>query len=263
MLSEKRRSGVGARVLQVKNPGMEREKQLAEFAQRLQQAAGSNLVSAILYGSAASDEFHQGYSDLNVLCVLRDTSATALRQISPAITWWIKQRNPAPVLLAANELPRDAEMFAIEMLDIKRHHRVLAGDDVFATLEIPLRIHRIQLEHELRTKLQLLRQQYAAANDRQAIELMANSISGFIALFRHALLAMGTEPPHGRTNVVNVIAQKIGFEAAPFTRVLQLRRHEIRTRDLDAHGTFAAYASAIEKVVAAVTALPYSSELCG
>lgn len=242
---------------------MERENQLAEFGRRLQQTAGSNLVSAILYGSAATDEFHQGYSDLNVLCVLRDVSAAALRQISPAITWWIKHRNPTPVLLAANELPRDAEMFAIEMLDIKRHHRVLAGDDVFGALEIPIRIHRIQLEHELRTKLQLLRQHYAAANDRQMIELMANSISGFIALFRHALLAMGTEPPHGGSNVVNAAAQKIGFEAAPFTRLLQLRRHEIRPRDLDAHGTFAAYVAAIEKVVAAVTALPYSRELPG
>jgi hypothetical protein len=242
---------------------MRREKELTEFAKRLQEAAGANLVCAILYGSAASDEFHEGYSDLNVLCVLRDVSGAALHQLSPAVTWWTKHRNPAPVILASNELPRDAEMFAIEMLDIKRHHRVLAGDDVFGVLEIPMALHRIQLEHELRTKLQLLRQQYAAANDRQTIELMANSLSGFVALFRHALLAMGAEAPHGRMDVVNAIAQKLGFESAAFSRLLQLRRKEIQTRDLDAHGTFAAYESAIEKVVAAVAALPYSRELCG
>jgi hypothetical protein len=242
---------------------MDRQKQLAEFATRLRQAGGANLLSAVLYGSAASDEFHEGYSDLNVLCVLRDVSGAALHQLSPAVTWWIKHRNPAPVILAANELPRDSEMFAIEMLDIKRHHRVLTGDDVFAALEIPMTFHRIQLEHELRTKLQLLRQQYAPSNDRQTIELMANSLSGFVALFRHALLAMGTEEPHGRANIVNAIAQKLGFESAAFTRLLQLRRKEISARDLDAHGTFAAYASAIEKVVEAVAALPYSRELCG
>ena len=244
---------------------MERERQLAEFAQRLEQAAGSNLVCAILYGSAASDEFHEGYSDLNVLCVLRETSESALRQLSPAVTWWVKRRNPAPVMLAANELPRDAEIFAIEMLDIKRHHRALTGEDVFATLQIPMALHRIQVEHELRTKLQLLRQQYAAiaANDRAVLDLMTNSISGFLALLRHALLAMDTEPPHGRANLVNAAAQKISFEAAPFTRLLQLRRREIRARDMDVHGTFAAYVSAIEKVVTAVAALPYSRELCG
>lgn len=242
---------------------MDREKQIAEFSERLKQAAGPNLVSAILYGSATTDEFHEGYSDLNVLCVLRDVSAAALRQISPDINGWIKHRNPAPVLLAANELARDAEMFAIEMLDIKRHHRVLAGDDVFATLAIPMAVHRIQLEHELRTKLQLLRQQYAASNDRQATALMANSLSGFLALFRHALLATGAEPPHGRTNIVTAVAQKFNFDPASFARLLQLRRHEIRPRDLDPHGTFAVYVSGIEKVIAAVTALPYSRDLCG
>ena len=230
----------------------------------MQQAAGPNLVCAILYGSATTDEFHEGFSDLNVLCVLRDVSAAALRQISPAVEWWTKRRNPAPVVLAYVELARDAEMFALEMLDIQRHHRVLAGEDVFATLKIPMALHRVQLEHELRTKLQLVRQQYAAlaANDRPALELMANSVSGFIALFRHTLMALGQEPPHGRANVVNAIAQKVGFEAAPFTALLQLRRREIRPRDVDVHATFAAYIGAIEKVVAAVTALPYSRELC-
>lgn len=242
---------------------MEREKQIEELAKRLQQAAGQNLQSAVLYGSAASDEFHEGFSDLNVLCVLRDVSGAALRQLAPAVGWWTKQKNPPPVILASEELRRDAEMFPIEMLDIKRHHRVLAGEDVFAALEIPMRVHRIQLEHELRTKLQLLRQRYAAApGDRHILELMANSISGFVTLFRHALLAMGAEPPHGRARVVAAIAEKAGFDEKPFARLFQLRRHELRERDIDAHVTFAAYVAAIERVVASVTALPYSRELC-
>jgi hypothetical protein len=243
---------------------MDREKQIVEFTARLQQAGGPNLICAVLYGSAAADDFHEGFSDLNVLCVLRDVSADALRKLSPAVIWWVKQKNPPPVILAAGELARDAEMFPIEMLDIQRQHRLLSGEAVIARLQVSMDLHRIQLEHELRTKLQLLRQRYAAmaGNQRQAVNLMANSISGFATLFRHALLAIATEPPPDRIHMIRAIARRAGFEETPFNHLFQLRRHERRAQDFDAHGTFTAYVQAIEKVTELVSALPYSPGLC-
>ena len=47
------------------------EQDLKDLVTKLKDAAGSNLLSAILYGSAATDEFHEGHSDLNILCVMR------------------------------------------------------------------------------------------------------------------------------------------------------------------------------------------------
>ena len=60
---------------------MAHEKLIAEFVEKMQAAAGANLVSVILYGSAAEGEFHPEYSDLNLLCVLRDVSLPALNKI--------------------------------------------------------------------------------------------------------------------------------------------------------------------------------------
>lgn len=244
---------------------MDREKQIAEFTARLQQAGGTNLLCAVLYGSAAADDFHEGFSDLNVICVLLDASADKLERLSPAITWWVKQKNPPPVILAAGELARDAEMFPIEMLDIQRRHRLLSGEAVIARLQVPMDLHRIQLEHELRTKLQLLRQRYAAiaGNQRQTVDLMANSLSGFLTLFRHALAAIGTEPPPDRMHMIRAIARRAGFDETPFNHLFQLRRHEKRAQDLNAHGTFTAYVTAVEKVTELVSALPGPSGLSG
>ncbi len=57
------------------------EKQITEFVSRLRQAAGENLQSVILYGSAADGEFHPEFSNINLLCVLRESSfATARAQ---------------------------------------------------------------------------------------------------------------------------------------------------------------------------------------
>ncbi len=43
---------------------------LDEFVQKLKAAAADNLKAVILYGSAATEEFHAKHSDLNILCLV-------------------------------------------------------------------------------------------------------------------------------------------------------------------------------------------------
>ena len=60
---------------------MEAEKQITDFVDRLKQAAGANLECVALFGSAASGEFHADFSDINILCVVRELSAPALAKL--------------------------------------------------------------------------------------------------------------------------------------------------------------------------------------
>jgi len=133
------------------------EKQINEFVTRLREAAGDNLQSVILYGSAASGEFHPGFSNVNLLCLLRETSFSALNALAPAVKWWTRQKHHAPLLLTREELERSTDVFSIEYLDMQQHHKVLFGDDVLSALSIPMHLHRAQLEYELQEKLILLR----------------------------------------------------------------------------------------------------------
>ena len=52
---------------------MAEEQLLNEFVERVQGAAGEDMVSVVLYGSAAQGDFHPEYSDLNLLCFVRDS----------------------------------------------------------------------------------------------------------------------------------------------------------------------------------------------
>ena len=81
------------------------EKLIDEFVERLRAAAGKNLRSVILYGSAAAGDYVADYSDVNLLCVLGDTSFAAIEALAPAIAWWGKQKHRAA---AADECGRDA-----------------------------------------------------------------------------------------------------------------------------------------------------------
>ena len=112
-----------------------------------------NLESIILYGSAASGEYETDYSNINLLVVLKDTSFSSLIALAPVVDSWVQQRRPAPMLITQDELERSADVFSIELMDMRRQHRVLFGVDVVASLQIPMVLHRAQLEYELREKL--------------------------------------------------------------------------------------------------------------
>src|ERR1700722_12597490 len=184
----------------VMNDEMLSDKRIVEFVKRLREAAGVNLEGVILFGSAVAGDFHPEYSNLNLLCVLRDTSFAALMPLVPAVKWWDRQKQPSPQFLTRDEISHSADVFTIEFLDIKQHHRAVFGEDVFQDLAIPANLHRVQVEYELREKLSLLRQQMllAADNEKRLWELLLRSVSSFATLFRHALIVLGRPAPVGK-----------------------------------------------------------------
>jgi hypothetical protein len=226
------------------------EKDLNELVEKLKQAAGSNLKSVVLYGSAASDEFQPKHSDLNVLCVLERLNEAALSMLNPATTWWARKGHPAPLVFTLEELRHSADIFSIELLDIKARHRMLLGEDVFVSLDVPMDLHREQVERELRTNLVRLRQAFLAGPRNAATleRLMSASASTFIALFRHALIALGEQAPASKRAVVDRLAAVLGFEASPFHAILDVREGKRREGPGDVFKIFDGYLAAVTRV---------------
>jgi predicted nucleotidyltransferase len=230
------------------------EKELKELVNKVETAAGTNLKSVVLYGSAASGEFNPSHSDLNILCVLKDLNPQALAVLSPAATWWARKGHPAPLIFSLEELQRASDVFALELLDIKAHHRILWGQDTFASLEIPMGLHRIQVERELRTDLLKLRQHYLAApsDNKRVLGLMTESVSSFASLFRHALLALGEctpeRLPHRKREIIGSLAKLLNFDASGFYTVLDVREGKLMPGQVDVPSTFRAYLQGVDRV---------------
>ncbi|MGI9103244.1 MAG: hypothetical protein ACR2IF_12475 [Terriglobales bacterium] len=234
---------------------MDINQELAALLERLQAAAGDNLVSVLLYGSAARDR-HDRYSDLNVLCVLQGLDAAALDQLRPAFEWWSGRAHSAPALFASAELPRSADVFAIEFLDIQAHRRVLFGPDPFADLKIPLDLHRVQLEHELRAKLARLRQGFLVARrDRDRLQLLLDSMSSMLTLFRHALFALDGSVLHDRNAVLDAVAARFSADVTAFRALLDFRRERRRRGDLDIPALASSYLDCVTRVTSEVDRL--------
>ena len=230
---------------------------LRELGQRLAEAAGDNLLSVVLHGSAVAGDFHPQFSDLNVLCVMRELSPAAMRSLAPVLRWWTDLKYPAPLFFTRAELQAAADVFPIEMLDIKDRHTILHGEDPFQQLDVSMALHRIQLEHELRTKLLLLRQHYMSvvADAARVRHLLLDSVSNFLALFRHALIAMGEAAPQNKIEAARLLAAREGFDPDPFEQLLRVRERKLNAEEINPDRIFEGYLLAIEKVIQAVDSL--------
>jgi hypothetical protein len=230
------------------------EEKMNDFVKRVREAAGSNLESVILFGSAVSGDFHSGLSNLNLFCVLRDSSFASLQALAPVAKWWDRQKQPPPLCMTRKELQRSTDVFTIELLDMQQHHRVLFGEDVVQGLRISMHVHRVQVEYELREKLILLRQQIllASGNDSRLWDLLLHSVPSFGTLFRHALIALGDASPAARRDAVQALSARVGFDPTALNQVLDVREHKAAAKKIDINDLVARYLAAIEKVTAAV-----------
>jgi hypothetical protein len=229
------------------------ENKLEDFVKRMREAAGANLESVILYGSAVAGDFHPEFSNLNLFCVLRDSSFAALQALAPVAQWWERQKQPPPLVMTCRELECSTDIFTIELLDMQQHRRVLFGEDVLTGLHISMHLHHVQVEYELREKLVLLRQQLLLASDRRRMwDLLLRSVPSFATLFRHALIALGHDAPVGKRETVQALAEQVKFDASAIDQVLDVREHKANPKKMDVTDLFTRYLTAVEQVAAAV-----------
>ena len=230
------------------------EKKISDFVSRLSAAAGPNLESVILFGSAVAGDFHPEFSNVNLFCVIRDSSFAALQSLAPAVKWWNAQKQPPPLFMTRDEIKHSTDVFTIELLDMQQHHRVLFGEDVVQGLSIPANLHRVQVEYELREKLALLRQHLllASGNNSGMWDLLLRSVSSFATLFRHALIVLGHDAPVGKRDAVEALSKQAGFDASGILQVLDVRERKSDRKKFNVADVFSRYLTALEQVTAAV-----------
>jgi predicted nucleotidyltransferase len=227
---------------------------LKNLVERLHEAARENLESILLYGSAARGDFHEAHSDLNVLCILRSLRAAELSRVSAVVKWWTTaQHQPAPLFFSAEELRQSADVFAIEILDMQQSHRVLYGTDVVAGIRVPMNLHRLQVEHELRTLLLKLRQHLLrdVGNQQELGTVLAKSLSSTLTLLRHTLIAFEERPPNAANELFARVTALTGASATAFEAIQRLRG--AKSLDKDAVlPAYDGYLTALEKVITAL-----------
>lgn len=227
------------------------ERALTEITGRLTKTFDHRLVSLVLYGSAAWGEYDGDYSDLNILCILTQVTPGELRDAEPVCHWWREHGNPAPLLMSETEVRSSTECFPIEFHDMTERRRVLAGRDIVPELVIDDSSYRAQIEYQLRSKLLRLRQKAAGLlSDKDLLRrLLADSVSTFCVLIRHALRLAGHPSRWQKREIVDEAMRKFQIDPKPFLTLIAIREGKIRPGEVDPVPLLEAYLAQIGAVI--------------
>jgi hypothetical protein len=186
---------------------------VTDAARELAALFPDDLRSLVLYGSAAGADFRPDRSDINFAVILNAVTATHLGRIAQWWYGWRARRVSVPLVMSRTDVERSLDVFPLEFLDLKARHRVLAGDDFLATLEIPPEAVRHQCEREAKGKLLRLRALYielaGSVHDRRM--LMLDSRKTFISVLRGLLHLRGVPWQGNGAAVAHAFEQAYGI----------------------------------------------------
>jgi predicted nucleotidyltransferase len=222
-----------------------------KLVDELKNALAEDLKSVVLYGSAATGDHAGKNSDYNVLVVVNTLGVEQLDSISGSVKKWTKAGNTSPLLFTPERLQKSADAFPIEMLDIKDNNKVLYGDDVIKDMEISKQNLRLELEHELKGKLIQLRQQFMLTESKPKLvtELMINSISTFLVLFRSSLRLFREDVPGDKRQALKELGEQLKIDMSVFMTIRKLKSRELKIKGINPIGLFKTYLSKVEQVV--------------
>jgi predicted nucleotidyltransferase len=227
-----------------------------KLVEELKQACPNGLKSVILYGSAVAGDYVGKRSDYNVLVVTEDLGIGTLDAISKTASAWAKAGNPAPLLFTEERLAQATDVFPIELLDIRECHKILFGEDLVHGLEIDTTNLRLEIEHELRGQLIRLRQSYLLTQGKTTaiIDLMVESLSTFLVLFRASLRLFEDQVPPKKFEALEKLSTHLAFDVTVFQTVQCLKDGTKKAKAVSVGALFNNYLETIECVIDAVDA---------
>jgi predicted nucleotidyltransferase len=225
-----------------------------QLLSQLQAALGAGIRSVILYGSAAAGDHAPKRSDYNVLVVADRLGVKEMTALSKPSLAWQKAGNPPPLFFTLERLKKSADVFPIELMDIRDSRKILYGEDVIGEVEIHPENLRLVLEHELKSHLIRLRDAFIAtgAKPKRVVELLVESLSTTLVLFRASLRLFDTAVPMRKIDALEQLASHIRFDHDIFEKVEAVKEGRTTEGDIDALALFERYLATIEVVVDAV-----------
>ena len=204
---------------------MEPRKTAKQFVSEWSSLFGPRMRAALLFGSVARNEAVPGVSDINVLLLIDQIDAATLKQASASTRTWIKSSLEAPLLFEWDQWIRGADVFAIEIADMRDAHELLFGTDPLAACRSDEGAMRLQAERELRAKLLQLQTGLlvAASAPADVGQLLMQSIPSFTTYMR-TVLRLAEQPVPGSTSeVINRAVELVGGSADSYQRVWDTR----------------------------------------
>ncbi len=199
----------------------------------LRTALGEDLVGVAVFGSAASERYLKGRSDINLMVLVRDGSGHRLGRLIAFCERWGAARVAVPLVVTPAYLASSLDVFPIEFMVMAAEHKRIHGQDPLADIQVEPAYLRLQLERELKAKLMAMRGRLMASGGRkdEIRALIGEALPAFTALFKAYLQLTRGEFPNHPASVLEAMAAA-GVELAAFHNMGRVRAGDLK---LSAH----------------------------
>jgi predicted nucleotidyltransferase len=226
------------------------EKAIDSFKDDCHQTYGDDLVSVIIYGSAASGEYVAGHSDLNFLVVLRKADSSQLEKSFKFIGRWRKLDIVAPLILDQSYIRASTDVFPMEFLDMKENHKLVYGEDILSGLDISPNNLRLQCEQEIKGKMIRLRQIFleVSGDPAKLHPVMVDSLSSMVVIMRNLLRLKGLTPPIKKEAVIGEVEINLGVSLKATREVYRWKRDKVKPPKGEVLELYRNYLSEVERL---------------
>jgi predicted nucleotidyltransferase len=166
---------------------------LSTFLATAREALSADLVSAVVFGSAAEGKLGPS-SDVNLLLVLRAFAPERIARMRDAFLAAEAAIKLRVMFLLEDEVSLAAEFFAQKFADILRRHRTVLGKDLLGSLRVSRRAEVFRLRQVLLNLILRLREAYVGRGQRpeQVARILAESLGPLRATCATLLELEGT-----------------------------------------------------------------------
>ncbi len=224
------------------------KKILQKFVQGFKDIYQEELLSLILYGSAASGEFVDRHSNLNVLVVLKNTDLETIKKSTNLVR---KFKMIQTLFLTEDYIANSTDIFPIEFLDMQENYFVLYGKDVLKDIHVDIRNLRFQCEQELKVKLIKLRQTYLFLNDNMPAlrSLLFISCTSVLHILRNVLRIKGKKPAYLKSEVLKELASEFKIDIQIWDKILAAKNKQTKLNGKEIEQLFISFVKELESVV--------------
>ncbi|MDA8169276.1 MAG: hypothetical protein M0Z59_06195 [Nitrospiraceae bacterium] len=207
------------------------------FFTEIIEGAGGQIHSLYVVGSALTEDYHAGRSDINSIVVLKKMDMCFLKFLSKMGKRHSKKKISAPLVMTPGYIEDSIDVFPLEFLNFRLIHKRVHGADLLGGLEISRHDIRYQCERELKVRLIGLRQGYISSmGGLEALnEGIFRSVKTYIPLFRGMIYMLGAEPPVARQDVLSKLSGLTGVDTSMFSKVHAAHMESGRKRKKFSH----------------------------
>lgn len=231
---------------------------LRDYIASLKDLFGENLISVILYGSAARDDHTRGISDLNILILLNDARIREIKKAAAACRHARKKYSVESRFMSLDTIKSASDVLPMAFLDMQEEYNVLYGKDLLKDIVIDHKNLRLQCEYQLRQTMMRLRNFYlfSPGSHKLTRSMLTRSFTSFLHLLKSIFRLLGEKPPLHKNDIVKQSVDRFNLNRNVMEDLLALKMKQRHFRQTETASLLEDYIDLLYDFIGYVDKLP-------